>query len=95
VGPNGWKDGRPDERSREDPTRLLDHRRTGRRRKAGPWLVLQLLAIAALLATVAAAVAWWRDRHAISAGNRVRLGLLLAGGVVLVPWAVYWGLLTP
>ena len=28
-------------------------------------------------------------------GEKVRLGLLLAGGVAFVPWALYWGLLLP
>jgi hypothetical protein len=37
-------------------------------------------------ATIGTAVAWWRHRTP-------RLGVLLAGGVVFVPWAVYWGLL--
>lgn len=60
-----------------------------------PWLVLELLAVTALAATIATAAASWRGRHDMSGGARARLGLLLAGGVVLVPWAVYWGLLRP
>jgi dienelactone hydrolase len=60
-----------------------------------PWLVLQVLAVVASLATIATAVAWWWDRHALSGGTRARLGLLLAGGLLLVPWTVYWGLLLP
>ncbi|MDQ7808034.1 alpha/beta hydrolase [Amycolatopsis sp. A133] len=51
-----------------------------------PWLVLQLLSLGAVAATIGTAVAWWRTR-----GHR--LGVVLAGGVVFVPWAVYWGLL--
>ncbi len=51
-----------------------------------PWLALQLLSLGAVAATVGTAVAWWRNRG-------FRLGLPLAGGVVFVPWAVYWGLL--
>jgi dienelactone hydrolase len=54
-----------------------------------PWLGLQLLAVAAVVATVATIPAWWRAR------SDVRLGLLVAGGVVFVPWAVHWGLLLP
>jgi hypothetical protein len=51
------------------------------------WLALQLVALGAVAATIGTAVAWWRHRTP-------RLGVLLAGGVVFVPWAVYWGLLT-
>ncbi|RFS82374.1 alpha/beta hydrolase [Actinomadura spongiicola] len=64
-----------------------------------PWLVVQGLAVAAVAATVATVAAWWRTRRgtgeAVPAGERVRTGLLLTGGVVFVPWAVYWGLLVP
>ncbi len=51
-----------------------------------PWLALQLLSLGAVAATIGTALAWRRDRG-------IRLGLPLAGGVVFVPWAVYWGLL--
>ncbi|MET8995413.1 alpha/beta hydrolase [Amycolatopsis sp. NPDC004169] len=51
-----------------------------------PWLALQLVSLGAVAATIGTAVAWWRTRG-------FRLGLLLAGGVLFVPWAVYWGLL--
>jgi dienelactone hydrolase len=50
------------------------------------WLALQLVALGAVAATIGTAVAWWRHRTP-------RLGVLLAGGVVFVPWAIYWGLL--
>ncbi|WP_290057957.1 alpha/beta hydrolase family protein [Amycolatopsis solani] len=50
------------------------------------WLALQLLSLGAVAAAIGTAVAWWRHRTP-------RLGVLLAGGVVFVPWAVYWGLL--
>ena len=58
-----------------------------------PWLVLQLLAYTALLATILTAAVSWRFRHDMSGGPRARLGLLLAAGIVLVPWTFYWGLL--
>ncbi|MFI5584461.1 alpha/beta hydrolase family protein [Amycolatopsis sp. NPDC051758] len=51
-----------------------------------PWLALQLLSLGAVAATIGTAVAWWRHRTP-------RLTVVLAGGVVFVPWAVYWGLL--
>jgi dienelactone hydrolase len=60
-----------------------------------PWLVLQALAVAAVAAGVATAVAWRRDSALVRPGERVRLGLLLAAGAVLVPWGLYWGLLLP
>jgi dienelactone hydrolase len=50
------------------------------------WLALQLLSLGAVAAAIGTAVAWWRHRTP-------RLGVLLAGGVVFVPWAIYWGLL--
>ncbi|OXM70596.1 alpha/beta hydrolase family protein [Amycolatopsis vastitatis] len=53
-----------------------------------PWLALQLLSLGAVAATIGTAAAWWRART-------LRLGVLLAGGVAFVPWAIYWGLLTP
>ncbi|MCR6481528.1 alpha/beta hydrolase [Amycolatopsis sp. OK19-0408] len=51
-----------------------------------PWLALQLPSLATVAAAIGTAVAWWRTRTP-------RLGVVLAGGVVFVPWAVYWGLL--
>ncbi len=50
------------------------------------WLALQLLSLGVVAAAIGTAVAWRRHRTP-------RLGVLLAGGVVFVPWAVYWGLL--
>ncbi len=60
-----------------------------------PWLGLQLLAGTALAATISTAVASWRGRHDLSRWTLARLGLLLAGGVALGPFAIYWGLLQP
>ena len=60
-----------------------------------PWLVLQLLAGSVVVATIATAGTWRRHRHEVTGGSRVRLGLLLAAGVVFVPSAAYWGLLIP
>ncbi|GAA4066893.1 alpha/beta hydrolase [Nonomuraea soli] len=55
------------------------------------WLGLQLLAVAALVAAVLTVPAWRRARGS----ERVRLGVLLTGGALFLPWALYWGLLTP
>ncbi|ONI78161.1 hypothetical protein ALI144C_32380 [Actinosynnema sp. ALI-1.44] len=57
-----------------------------------PFLVVRILTLVALAATVALAVMWWRRRGEVHGGERIRLGLLLFGGVVLVPWSLYWGL---
>ncbi|NUP80536.1 MAG: hypothetical protein HOV96_23615, partial [Nonomuraea sp.] len=62
------------------------------------WVVLQLLAVATVVATVLTVPAW-RGAGAAGrtgrTGERVRLGLLLTAGVLFVPWAFYWGLLLP
>jgi uncharacterized protein len=58
-----------------------------------PWLVLQLLALVAVLAAVGTAVAWWRHRSAVT--DRVRLGVLLAAGALFAAWAFAAGLLVP
>ncbi|WP_410580831.1 alpha/beta hydrolase family protein [Amycolatopsis sp. lyj-108] len=56
-----------------------------------PWLALQLAAIGVVIAGVVTAVSWWRKKER----GGVRVGLLLAGAVLFVPWAVHWGLLVP
>jgi uncharacterized protein len=53
------------------------------------WLVLQALAVAATVATLLLARGWRNT------DDRVRHGLLLAGGALFIPWAIYWGLLLP
>ena len=60
-----------------------------------PWLILQLLAAATVVATVATAAAWRRHRHNLTGASHVRLGVLLAAGLVFPLWAAYWGLLIP
>ncbi|NUW44903.1 alpha/beta hydrolase family protein [Nonomuraea rhodomycinica] len=59
------------------------------------WLALQALAVACVVATAVTGLAWWRRRAGVAAGERVRLAALMAGGLVLVPWGLYWGLLLP
>jgi hypothetical protein len=58
-------------------------------------LVLHLLAVGAVTAAVATLAGWLRVRHQLAAGTHARFGVLLAGGVLLVPWAVHWGSLVP
>jgi dienelactone hydrolase len=60
-----------------------------------PWLAFQALAVIVVVSTVVTALRWWRRSGAISRGERMRLGLLLVGGVVFGVWAIYWGLLIP
>lgn len=55
------------------------------------WLALQALAVVAVIAAVPAVSAFRRAQGS----ERVRLGLLLTGGAVFLPWALYWGLLLP
>ncbi|MGI5488091.1 alpha/beta hydrolase family protein [Microtetraspora malaysiensis] len=59
------------------------------------WLALQALTVASVVATVLTAQAWRRARGSMPRGERGRLGLLLAGGLVFIPWGLYWGLLLP
>jgi len=56
-----------------------------------PWLALQLLAVGVVAAGAVTAVSWWRSEER----GGVRVGLLLAGAALFVPWAVHWGLLVP
>jgi len=60
-----------------------------------PWLVLQLLALGVVAATVTTIMVAWRARSELSGVHRARLGLLVVGGVVFLPWALHWGLLLP
>ncbi|HVK24428.1 MAG TPA: prolyl oligopeptidase family serine peptidase [Actinokineospora sp.] len=53
------------------------------------WLLLQALALTALVATLLVARGWR------TAPDRARQALLLVGGGLFVPWALYWGLLLP
>ncbi|WP_346112308.1 alpha/beta hydrolase family protein [Nonomuraea maheshkhaliensis] len=56
------------------------------------WLALQAVAVATVVATALTAARW---RRAATRGERARLGLVVAGGTLFVPWALYWGLLLP
>ncbi|MEU5941075.1 hypothetical protein ABZ807_18190 [Micromonospora sp. NPDC047548] len=60
-----------------------------------PWLVLQFLAVATVVATAATALSWRRHHRDLSRADQIRLGLLVAAGLLFLPWATYWGLLIP
>jgi dienelactone hydrolase len=59
------------------------------------WLALQVGAITTVVAVVVTVATVGRWRRVTARGEKVRLGMLIAGGAVFVPWAVYWGLLLP
>ena len=56
------------------------------------WLLLQLLSLGVVGAAIWMAASWWRHRREATIGQRVRLGSILAGAVIFVPWAAWWGL---
>lgn len=58
------------------------------------WLLLQALALTTVGASIATIVSWSRVGR-VNRGEWLRLVLLLAGGALFVPWALYWGLLLP
>ncbi|MDQ6899942.1 MAG: hypothetical protein M3072_10620 [Candidatus Dormibacteraeota bacterium] len=60
-----------------------------------PWLVFQALAVVAVACTGLTMLMWSRRSPTVTAGERLRLGVLMVGGVVFALWAAYWGLLVP
>ncbi|GAA1805618.1 alpha/beta hydrolase family protein [Agromyces neolithicus] len=58
------------------------------------WLAVQVLALVVVTAAAWTAIAWWRARDRVAAGDHVRLIMLLIGATVFVPWAAWWGLFT-
>jgi hypothetical protein len=60
-----------------------------------PWLVLQFLAVATVVAAAATALSWRRHRRDLTHADQARLGLLGAATLAFLPWALYWGLLLP
>jgi dienelactone hydrolase len=61
------------------------------------WLALQLLTALTVVAGVVSAVGAQRSGFRRGGFRRggFRRGVLLSGALLLVPWAAYWGLLTP
>ncbi|MDQ6920232.1 MAG: alpha/beta hydrolase, partial [Candidatus Dormibacteraeota bacterium] len=60
-----------------------------------PWLALQALAVVAVACTALTMLMSLRRSPTVTAEERIRLGLLMVGGVVFALWAAYWGLLVP
>ncbi|WP_448808925.1 alpha/beta hydrolase family protein [Agromyces bauzanensis] len=58
------------------------------------WLLLQALTLTVVGAAIWTAITWWRHRDTVSTAARIRLGSVLAGAIVFVPWAAWWGLFT-
>ena len=63
--------------------------------RALPWLLLQALALMSAASILALAASSWSARKMVTGTERVQIGILLAGGMVFVAWAAYWGLLVP
>ncbi|MDA2803236.1 alpha/beta hydrolase family protein [Nocardiopsis suaedae] len=59
-----------------------------------PWLALQLATLGATAAALSLGVRCYRARASFDTPAKIRLGSLLAGTAVLLPWAAYWGLFT-
>ena len=57
------------------------------------WLLIQLFTLATCLLTIFFIIIWSKNRENTSFLDKIRFFLLLAGGIVLVPWALYWQLL--
>jgi dienelactone hydrolase len=56
------------------------------------FVALRALAIGDLSATIMLAITWWRRRRDVCGLERIGIGLLLARGAALAPWAIYWRL---
>jgi uncharacterized protein len=62
--------------------------------RAPAWIVLQALSAITVVLTIIT-IFLWVKLGATSRVEKIRLGLLVVGGIVLTIWAEYWGLLTP
>lgn len=58
-----------------------------------PWLVLQFFALLVCTFSVLLALSWRSINSTTVISERVRLRLLLVGGILFIPWAIYWKLL--
>ncbi|SHF38302.1 hypothetical protein SAMN05444392_1199 [Seinonella peptonophila] len=57
------------------------------------WLLIQLLTISTCLFTLWLIMVWWKNRTCVRLLDKIRFSLLVLGGIVLLPWALYWQLL--
>jgi uncharacterized protein len=58
-----------------------------------PWFILRVLAGITVLSAAVIAGLLWKRRINMERAHQVRFGLLIAGMIIFVPWAIYWGLL--
>lgn len=59
-----------------------------------PWLILQLLSVATIVFIILLTVSWSYTRSIITGADRVRFSFLVIGGVLFIPWALYWHILS-
>jgi dienelactone hydrolase len=59
------------------------------------WIALQLLTAGTVLTTLSTAMGYWRARASVTRRTHARLALLGLASAVFVPWALFWGLMTP
>lgn len=60
-----------------------------------PWLVLQFSSLVTLVFAGLLAGTWRKARPSTDLFEKIRLGSQLVGGILFVPWALYWKLLFP
>ncbi|WP_167568570.1 alpha/beta hydrolase family protein [Brevibacillus migulae] len=60
-----------------------------------PWLILQVLAVITSVLALLHARSWWRSRGTGADRLRADSSILLAAGLLFIPWALYWQLLLP
>ncbi|WP_371687343.1 hypothetical protein [Micromonospora sp. KC723] len=63
--------------------------------RAGFATILDLQDDIEVVAEAGNGVSWWRQRLAVTGGHRVRLAVLTAGGMLLIPIGLAFGLLQP
>src|SRR5690606_12071882 len=60
-----------------------------------PWFILQLMAFLVFLLVILLAISFWQRRSSFFFTEKVRFVLLISGGILFIPWAIYWQLLSP
>jgi hypothetical protein len=56
------------------------------------WLLIQLTSLATLVLTVFVLTSWIKKRAELTNFHRIRIIMLIVGGVLFIPWAIYWKL---
>ncbi|WP_051271116.1 alpha/beta hydrolase family protein [Shimazuella kribbensis] len=55
------------------------------------WILLQLSSLTVLALTIFLLISWMRNKQVVN-NHRIRLTLLMIGGILFIPWAIYWKL---